>query len=1060
MRKNMLFRIQSLLLALAVMVSLSAPAKADENDPGIALNLTEISLQPGENKELSATITDGLSEPKWNIDSPTVAVIQASSSNSCTIQAVSAGSATLIASASDASGSRYEASCKILVSEPTEPVTGVSITTPAAQNILNKGQTLLLSAAIIPSDATNQTVKWSSSDTSVAAVDNSGVVTGVSPGRATITAASEENPKLFDTREVECSGIALSKTRLTLVVNETASISFPLYGAASGKAVEWISSNNAVADVVNGRITGHSPGTATITATVYGTGYSASCTVVVEDDVADAIERDLDAGEVLSFSDLQSTLNSRCRDKTGSSLNYLINLSVPTSQGVIYYGYVSPDSPGHGIGAAEKYYYGSISGKDKLSDLSFVPRADFNGTAKISYIGYAANGSSFNGTILVEVEDTGDVSYSTSSDWPLEFTSEAFNAICRARTGRSIKYLTFSQPSASRGTLYYKYSSTAGFSQQVTSSTKYYTTSTPSVNDITFVPADGYTGTVSISYTCVDSGGGSYNGKVSISVYESGSGGDGDVTYRTSVNEKVTLNASDFNEACQDANDKNLNYIYFDDLPSSREGVLYYDYTSKNNYDSKVSESSRYYRNSTPRISYITFVPASGFSGTVTIPFTGRDSSGENFSGNLVIRVTDDVDDEDVYYSTAAGRAVDFSASDFNDACRDATGENLSCVKFELPSSSKGTLYYNYKSSSSTGTKVSASTSYYRNSSPQISNITFVPKSGYTGTVTIPFTGYDVDDGRFSGTVRISVGSSDDATITYQALSGAVVNFNASDFNTACRDMTGDSLNYVRFTLPSSRYGILYYQYNNSTKAGTKVTSSTSYYRTGGARQLSDVSFVAASGYIGTVSIDYTGRSTGGDDFSGTVEIQVLSNIPTTSVGSLTFSDVHTYDYYYDAVIWAVRKGITSGTSTNTFSPNATCTRAQTVTFMWRAAGSPAPSSGVNPFTDVKSTAYYYNAVLWAVEQGITSGTTSTTFSPDATVTRGQAVTFLHRNAGAPVSGTNIPFTDVKNGDYCAPAVSWAASKGITGGTTASTFSPSAACTRAQIVTFMYRALG
>lgn len=172
----------------------------------------------------------------------------------------------------------------------------------------------------------------------------------------------------------------------------------------------------------------------------------------------------------------------------------------------------------------------------------------------------------------------------------------------------------------------------------------------------------------------------------------------------------------------------------------------------------------------------------------------------------------------------------------------------------------------------------------------------------------------------------------------------------------------------------------------------------------------------------------------------------------------LAFTDVAAGAYYYDAVKWAVENGITGGTTAATFSPNASCTRAQVVTFLWRAAGSPAPKSGSNPFTDVQPGAYYYDAVLWAVEQGITAGTTADTFSPDRTVTRGQVVTFLHRSAGSPAAASGTSFTDVEPGAYYAGAVQWAVEQGITSGTTASAFSPNAPCTRAQIVTFLYRA--
>ncbi len=170
---------------------------------------------------------------------------------------------------------------------------------------------------------------------------------------------------------------------------------------------------------------------------------------------------------------------------------------------------------------------------------------------------------------------------------------------------------------------------------------------------------------------------------------------------------------------------------------------------------------------------------------------------------------------------------------------------------------------------------------------------------------------------------------------------------------------------------------------------------------------------------------------------------------------AVSFVDVPTSAYYYDAVAWAVENGITNGTSATAFSPDVSCTRAQMVTFLWRAAGSPKATGG-NPFTDVSASAYYYDAVLWAVENGITNGTSATTFSPDDTVTRGQTVTFQHRAAGSPtVNGGS--FADVAADAYYAPAVQWAVANGITNGTSNTTFSPDDPCTRGQIVTFMYR---
>ena len=169
------------------------------------------------------------------------------------------------------------------------------------------------------------------------------------------------------------------------------------------------------------------------------------------------------------------------------------------------------------------------------------------------------------------------------------------------------------------------------------------------------------------------------------------------------------------------------------------------------------------------------------------------------------------------------------------------------------------------------------------------------------------------------------------------------------------------------------------------------------------------------------------------------------------------FSDIAPSDFCCDAVMWAVAKDITNGIGNYTFAPNQPCTRAQIVTFLWRAAGSPAPKSASN-FTDVPADAYYAKAVAWAVENGITGGTGDGKFSPDATCTRAQAVTFLYRASGSPAVSGNAAFTDVAADAYYAAAVTWAEKNGITGGIGGGLFGSDQSCTRGQIVTFLYRA--
>ena len=171
------------------------------------------------------------------------------------------------------------------------------------------------------------------------------------------------------------------------------------------------------------------------------------------------------------------------------------------------------------------------------------------------------------------------------------------------------------------------------------------------------------------------------------------------------------------------------------------------------------------------------------------------------------------------------------------------------------------------------------------------------------------------------------------------------------------------------------------------------------------------------------------------------------------------FVDVPAGSFYYDAVLWAVEKGVTTGTSATTFEPDGSCTRAQAVTFLWRVAGCPAPKSAAMSFTDVKAGSFYYDAVLWAVENGITKGTSETTFEPEGICTRAQIVTLIWRAQKSPAAGTDNPFNDVKAGSFYETAVLWAVKAGVTKGTSAVTFEPEGICTRAQIVTLIWRCM-
>ena len=311
-------------------------------------------------------------------------------------------------------------------------------------------------------------------------------------------------------------------------------------------------------------------------------------------------------------------------------------------------------------------------------------------------------------------------------------------------------------------------------------------------------------------------------------------------------------------------------------------------------------------------------------------------------------------------------------------------------------------------------------------------NIYAGTKSGYT------FTGWTSND------VTITKASSKNASFVMPDKNVTVT----ANWTYTGGGSTGGSYTYCTIKATAGVNGAISPSGSVSVRSGKDqtftITPDTGY-------AISDVKIDGKS--VGAVK-SYTFENVKGNHTIEAIFMKANGN-PQTGV----FVDVPEGSYYEEAVAWAVENGITKGTSDTTFDPNGICTRAQAVTFLWRAAGSPAPKTSTMPFTDVKAGSYYYDAVLWAVENGITKGTSDTTFSPDATCSRAQIVTFLWRSQEAPAAGAVNPFTDVKADAYYAEAVLWAVKEDVTKGTTDTTFSPNADCTRAQIVTFIWRAL-
>ena len=271
---------------------------------------------------------------------------------------------------------------------------------------------------------------------------------------------------------------------------------------------------------------------------------------------------------------------------------------------------------------------------------------------------------------------------------------------------------------------------------------------------------------------------------------------------------------------------------------------------------------------------------------------------------------------------------------------------------------------------------------------------------------------------------------------------------------------TGNRTYTAHWRYNGSGHSYSYYTIKATAEAGGSISPSGNVSVREGRDQV--FTFAPDKGYaISNVKID--GKSIGAvksytfENVRRTHTIEVIFMKANGNPQTGVFVDVATGSYYEDAVDWAVENGITKGTDDTHFSPDGICTRAQAVTFLWRAAGSPEPETRAMPFNDVPVGSYYYDAVLWAVENGITKGTSDTTFSPNMICSRAQIVTFLWRSEKSPAAGTANPFADVKSTAYYADAVLWAVRENITKGTTSTTFSPDADCTRAQIVTFLWR---
>ena len=1017
---------------------------------GVRLDRTELTLtKDGESATLKAMVSppDAANQNVfWTVDDSGVISVDQSGK----VTAVGNGVGTVTVTTADGGFTAY---CTVRVQFPSAPPT-LSLNKTSLS--LTTGSSETLSATTAPEGTR---VSWSSSNSKVASVDQSGKVTAVGTGTATITAIPEGGAGATCTVTVsDPSYLTLSKTELSVMFGKTSSLS--VSNLPDGASVSWSADEKNIVSLspsgtgnANCTVKGVTAGkSVTVTAVVtdrHGNRLAApACTVTVTAASAPDITSSVASGGSVTFD--ESKFNSACTEVYGNKLNYVTFTLPSSSRGTLYYNY-SNGTYDQKVSESTKYYYGGGVFKSALSKVSFVAEPDYSGKVTISYSAVDTSGYSYTGAVAITVsEPTGSIEFSGAQNEVIPFDAGDFNALSKEITGYGLDYVHFTLPSSGKGTLYYRYDN-GDYDKKVSSSAAYYYDDSPYLEDVSFVPARNWSGTLTIPFTARDTKRNTFSGTIEITVSRTAD----DIMYSVDRNGSVAFDVGDFNSFSRSATGSSLDYVEFT-LPSSNKGTLYYNYDD-GDYDEKVSSSKRYYRNQRPYLENITFVPARNYTGTVSIPFQGSSADSDSFSGTIRVTVGGG-DSGDIEYSAAVNSPITLSSDDFNDYCKDETGKSLSYVQFTLPATSRGILYYGYDDGDY-DKKVSASTEYFLSKSPYLEQVTFVPAKNYTGTVIIDFTGESTGGKAFSGSLLLSFATVKDPGVIYYTTDAQEVTFRSSDFSSACDKRGGAGLASVVFQLPPESAGRLYYNYGSPTSYGGLVDDDTAY-EVDGSPSISRISFVPKAGFSGTVTIAYTGTDESGSTYTGYVQIGV-----TPSSSSSYFTDMGRYSWAAESVDYLYENGITTGVGATTYHPDGLITRGDFVLMLSRAFRFSV--SGGDNFKDVPAESYYAQAISSAKALGIAQGGSDGRFNPSASLTREDAMVLLQRTLNRTGHGIDDAsasylnrFSDGKSvSSYAQGSVAALVQAGVIQGDDAGNLNPKGSLTRAEMAVILHRVL-
>jgi uncharacterized protein YjdB len=1012
----------------------------------------------------------------WTTSNASVANVTAEGK----VTANSAGTATITAKSKDGT---QTASVSITVT--TTP--SISITADKNTVAANSSITLTLNSNTSGYTLDQNAVVWSTSNSSVATVTPASkslttAVKGVSGGTATITAKytyiddSGKSQTISATYNVSVTGGAVKSVKLDdsyLGLYSTGTLTAvsdpvnPTY-----KSAAWVSSNPYVATVsgttLSATIYGRSEGSTNITLTVTnedGTIKTATCKITVTDLSSSNASDQAVIGTNLSLANIASMLTSKFASQYGFA---------PSSSSTITFSSLGSSSYGTLYTSSSTYVWNTASSGTayKFSDLSsftFVPKAVGDYTLPYN-IADTANGRSLSGTITISVVSgnlTVNVTLSNSS--PYLFGSNvnadgvaAYTAIYNAVYAKYVKacdHIIFANSVSSGSNVGTLYADSAKSSISTSNRTFYYSGSTKLVSGLYFVPAS--TGTYSRQFTAYDASGNSIGVcDLNIIVPEAAIS----AFYNMKPNATLNLEQSLFEAWFEGVTGSSyLSYVTLDGV-SNYTGTFYNSGTSfipgsglkfySTTYTGTKPVSPSYIGNVSYKAansSYSTYVNFTCVGGTTA------SATGITRSGTLCICVTPG-SVGNVTYTVKSGSVQTFDSASFTSVYKTATNTTpTTAFRIKIMSlPTTGSLYYNYVSSSNTGTLLTSANcsgfDLYANKSGAayvIDKVTFVPDSS-VGSSSINYAVYNT-----SGTLlycgKVVLNSASSSFSTYSE----GYTFSVGDFYSSTNT---NPIMSVKFGTPSS--GTLYYDYAHGT--GTYVSPTMKFYtktaRTG-EYPITKLTYIPAAGFSGNVTISYTATTNTGAVKTGTITMAVKSKTASTLFNDVT--EGNTGSWSANAVDYCATWDLVSGTGTYSFSPAATMNRAMLVSILYSAAGKPAVSGGTK-FKDVKSSDYFYNAVIWASANGIVSGMSATSFAPASPVTREQIAVFLYKYAVYSGSGvaatTNLSgYTDSgKISSYAVTAMKWAVASGIISGTSATTLGPRNTTTRAQVVVMLH----